>query len=296
MKPPPFRWARPRSIAECLALLSDLGDDAKIIAGGQSLMPLLALRMAEPAVLIDIDRLDELDHVSARGSDTYLGALVRHRRLAADPAVAGCCKLLPVAARNIGHTAIRNRGTLGGSLAHADPSAELPALMILLRATLVCLSAGGVRHVPAAEFFTGPYSTALAPDELVAAVRLPRPAPGSRYGFCEVAARPGDFARAGAACVLRLDPAGVIRDFRAVLFAVSPAPADLSGLTSGVTGMASAAVDWPAVAAELGSAATGPLAPGPGPGGPGDPAYTLRLARTVAQRAITQAIHNGPAQ
>jgi aerobic carbon-monoxide dehydrogenase medium subunit len=293
MKPPPLRWARPGSIEECLAVLADLGEDAKVIAGGQSLMPLLALRMSAPGVLVDIDRLDELDHVSAHGAYTYLGALVRHRRLAADPAVEAACGLLPVAARHIGHVAIRNRGTLGGSLAHADPSAELPAVMVLLGAALVCLSARGVRHVPAGEFFTGAYSTVLAPDELVAAVRLPRPAPGTRYGFCEVATRQGDFARAGATCRMRVDQAGVIRGFRAVFFALSHAPVDVSAASAGVLGMPSAAVDWRAVAAELAGAVTG-RPPGPEHGETADAAaYSRRLARTVAHRAITQAIGEG---
>lgn len=296
MKPPPLRWVRPRSIAECLDALAGPEEDAKIIAGGQSLMPLLALRMSAPAALIDIDRLDELDHVSTHGGYAYLGALVRHRRLAADPAVEAACRLLPVAARHIGHAAIRNRGTLGGSLAHADPAAELPAVMVLMHADVVCLSAGGVRHVPAAEFFAGPYSTTLAPDEIVAAVRLPLPVPGSRYGFCEVAARPGDFARAGAACMLRLDPAGVILGFRAVLFAVSQAPMDVSGTSVDLLGMPSAKADWAAVAAEAGVAATGSPQSGTQPGGAAGIAYTRRLARTVAQRAITQALHDRPAE
>lgn len=286
MKPPPFGWARPRSIADCLATLAEVGDEAKIIAGGQSLMPLLALRMSAPSVLVDIDRLDDLDHVSVHGDDVYLGALVRHRRLVADPAVGAACRLLPVAARHIGHAAIRNRGSLGGSLAHADPAAELPAVMVLLGATLVCLSARGVRQVPAAEFFTGPYSTSLAPDELVAAVRVPRPAPDTGYGFCEVAARHGDFARAGAACTLRLDPAGSIAWFRVVIFAVSRAPVDLCGASAGVVGMDSADVDWAAVAAQAAAAATGSSRSGDA----AEIAYTHRLARIVAQRAIVQAV------
>jgi len=280
MKPPPLRWVRPASIAECVAQLAELGEDAKIIAGGQSLMPLLALRMAAPSVLIDLDRLTELDHVTPREGHVYLGALVRHRRLTADPAVAAACGLLPSAARHIGHPAIRNRGTLGGSLAHADPAAELPALMVALRAELICVSAtAGRRNLPASEFFTGPYSTALAQDELLAAVRLPLPGPGTRYGFCEVSARPGDFARAGCACVLDLDPAGVIQDASTVLFAVSGAPVDVSRAAAGLRGLPAAEVDWRSVAAQL--ADTAELA--------ATAAYTRRLARTVLRRAMTQA-------
>lgn len=229
MKPAPLTLLRPRDLAGCLAALDSAGDSVvKVIAGGQSLMPLLALRMSTPDVLVDVGRVRELTAVSVRRDVVELGARIRHRDLVVGRGLGPLPAVLATAAGHIGHEAIRNRGTLGGSLAHADPAAELPAAMVLLDAQIVCRSAGATRVVPAREFFLGPYMTALRDDELLTAVRIPREAIGTRYGFAEFSPRHGDYARAGALCSLRTGPGGTVRSVRAVLFAVGSRPVDVS--------------------------------------------------------------------
>lgn len=245
MKPSLVRWRRVGELDEAVEALAELGDDAKLIAGGQSLVPLLALRMSSPAVLVDIDRCAGLDYSTVHDGDLYLGALVRHRRLLGDPLVAAHAPLLASVAGAIGHGAIRNRGTLGGSLSHADPAAELPAAMVGLEATMVCVSAAlGARRVPAERFVTGPYSTVLADDEILAAVHVPAVPPGTRTGFAEIAPRSGDFARAGAVCTVRVGPDGTVSAVRLVLFAVGPAPLDVSAAATGCLGAVLADGDW----------------------------------------------------
>lgn len=300
MKPPALRWASPTSLAEAVGMLGDFGGEAKVIAGGQSLMPLLALRMASPGTLIDVDRLHELDFVTVHGSDLYLGALVRHRRMQHDPAIGSVARLLPVVAGHIGHVAIRNRGTLGGSLAHADPAAELPAAMVLLNASVVCLSRRGRREVPAAGFATGPYTTVLDEDELVAGVRIPLPDPGSRFGFCEVAPRSGDFARAGAMCRAVLDHGGRIESLQMVLFAVTPTPTPLDSLPAAVIGLpgiephrgadAGAAAGADAVAGAVAGAVAEAVEQGSASLADD---YARRVSGVVAIRALRQAVGSG---
>ncbi|MBX5467400.1 MAG: FAD binding domain-containing protein [Firmicutes bacterium] len=196
MKPAPFGWIRAHSVAEAVAALRE-HPEAKVIAGGQSLVPLLNFRLSRPSHLVDINPLEtSLNQVEWSGSALTLGALVRHQRLAEHPVVRERVPVLSRAASHIGHWAIRVRGTLGGSISHADPAAELPAAMVALNAVLVAQSADGTREIPASEFFQGYYTTALQADELLTAVRIP--APEGRWGFAEVARRLGDFALAGA--------------------------------------------------------------------------------------------------
>jgi len=250
VKPAPLNLVRPRDVAGCLAALDQAdGAVAKVIAGGQSLLPLLALRLSTPDVLVDLGRLAELTAVTVRDDVVELGARVRHRELA--DGVAG--PVLGVAARHIGHDAIRNRGTLGGSLAHADPAAELPAAMVLLGAEIVCRSAGGTRAVPAREFFLGPYLTALRDDELLTSVRVPRADAGTRYGFVEFSPRHGDYARAGAVCAVRVGADGTVRSVAAVLFAVGPVPVDVSAALAPALGLPAVGCPW----AELAESAAG---------------------------------------
>ncbi len=192
MKPPAFSYVAPDSVAECLALLAQYGGDAKIMAGGQSLMPLLALRMARPAVVIDIGRIKELDFVRREGAMVHVGAGVRQRRIEHDPIFAQDLPLLRQAVGFIGHVATRSRGTIVGSLCHADPAAELPVCAMLLDAELVVQSARGERMVKAGDFFAGALVTALKEDELVTAVRFPVHTAG--FAFDEIARRHGDFA------------------------------------------------------------------------------------------------------
>lgn len=195
MKPPRFAYARAESLEQALALLAEGGEDAKALAGGQSLVPALSFRLLRPTHLVDIDRVGGLDDVRGAGGRLSLGALVRHATLARlQPSQSH--RALRAAARAIGHDAIRVRGTLGGSLAHADPAAELPVVALALDAELVVASLEGRRSVAAADFFLGPFTTALAPGELLVEAVFPALPHGARTAFAEFAARAGDFALA----------------------------------------------------------------------------------------------------
>jgi carbon-monoxide dehydrogenase medium subunit len=197
MKPAAFEYSRPQALAEALSLL--VGDDVKPIAGGQSLVPLLALRLASPKRLVDISRLVELRGIEVGSDCIRIGALTRWRDVLSDPRLAEHHPLLIEAVRHTAHYQIRNRGTVGGSCCHADPAAELPAIAITCEAQFEAVSLRGRRLIPAREFFRGVFTTALEPDELLLAVRLPGWRRGRRYGFEEVARRRGDFAIVGCA-------------------------------------------------------------------------------------------------
>ena len=223
MKPAPFEYVRPGSVAEALTEL-ERDPEAKVLAGGQSLMPLMNLRLARPTRLIDVGRLEELDRVFDDEGSVLIGALVRHRRLETDPLLVRRLPLLAEAAGHIGHRGIRNRGTLGGSLAHADALAELPAVMVTLRATIYAESRGGGRRELSADgFFQGHFTTVLEPDEMVTWVRVPVLPPGSGWGFVEFARRHGDFAQMAAACTVAVDAEGRVADMRAVLMGAGDA-------------------------------------------------------------------------
>lgn len=201
MKTTSFRYIAVQSLEEAYVLLGEHGDTAKIIAGGQSLVPMMNFRMVSPDLLIDVNQLAEL-RVIAEGSDHLrIGALARHRDIEISELVKEHAPLLTHAVQNVAHQAVRNRGTFGGSLCHADPSAEFPACAVLLEATMELGSRRGVREVPASEFFLGTFTTALEADELLIAVRLPKSRIGERFAFRELSRRHGDFAIAGVAVV-----------------------------------------------------------------------------------------------
>jgi carbon-monoxide dehydrogenase medium subunit len=221
VKPPPFDYLRARSTAEVLDLLPTLGPDARLLAGGQSLVPMLSMRVARPSTLVDIGRLDELNRLGVVDGELYVGALVRHRTLTQHPLVRDRFGVLATAAEHIGHAAIRHRGTLGGSLAHADPSGELLAICLLLDAVLIVESAAGGRHIAARDFVLGPYETVLRPQEMLTWVRL-RDLAGRRTGFYEFVRRSGDFATAGAA--VSVPPAGRPGLVAAVVFGAGRSP------------------------------------------------------------------------
>jgi carbon-monoxide dehydrogenase medium subunit len=204
MKPAPFEYARPGTLAEALSLLAE--DDVKPIAGGQSLVPLLALRMTSPRLLVDISRLAELRSIDIGPQGVRLGALTRWCDVLSHPQLAAHHPLLVEAIGHVAHYQIRNRGTVGGSCCHADPSAEMPAVAVTCEAQFEIASRRGNRVVPAEEFFQGILTTALEPDELVTAIRLPPWPAGRRYAFEEFARRTGDFAIAG--CALFWDEEG----------------------------------------------------------------------------------------
>ena len=212
MKPAPFAYRDPDTADEVLALLAEHGDDAKILAGGQSLGPMLNMRVVSPAVVIDLNRVESLagrGRSSAAGGGYAIGALVRQADLEDDPAFAASQPLAAAALPWIAHRPIRNRGTVAGSLVHADPAAEWGGIVLALDACLEIRRAGGeTRTVAAEDFFTGILETAVEPEELLAEIRLPPWPPGMRWGFREFARRRGDFALAGVACRFEVDGAG----------------------------------------------------------------------------------------
>src|SRR5512133_1158114 len=194
MKPAPFEYYVPDSIDETLVLLRDLGGDVKLLAGGQSLVPAMNFRIVQPSVLIDLNRVPELDTIRQNGQTLNIGAMTRERRLEFDPLVAQLTPLLAEAMPNVAHPQIRNRGTLGGSLANADPAAELPVIMLALGARLKARSADLERWVDAQNFFSGMFTTDLAPNEMLVEIELPAAPVHTGWAFLEVAPRAGDYA------------------------------------------------------------------------------------------------------
>lgn len=213
VKPPRFRYCEAASVEEAVSLLAEHGEDAKVLAGGQSLIPMLNLRVARPAVLIDVNRIAELQRVEANGS-LHVGALVRQRHAERSEPVRAGAPLLVQALRWVGHPAIRTRGTIGGSAAHADPAAEIPAVLTALDAQFELRSREGARTVNAPDFFVTTLTTALAPTELLTAIRILPPSASARSAFLEVARRHGDFAIAGVAVSVDVAASGAIENAR----------------------------------------------------------------------------------
>jgi carbon-monoxide dehydrogenase medium subunit len=235
MKLPPVEYEAPTTVAGAVDLLAEHQDEASVLAGGQSLIPLLALRLARPEVLIDINGIDELSGVSATDGWVTIGATTRDYVAEASKTVADTVPLLAAALPLIGHEAIRSRGTIGGSLAHADPAAELPAVARALDAELVVRGPSGERVIPAAEWFEGYLTTSRGPDELLVEVRFPAAGPGTGTSFQEVARRHGDFAIVGLAASLVLCD-GVIGEARLAFAGVSDVPARASAAEELLTG------------------------------------------------------------
>lgn len=205
MKPAPFAYHRPATVAEAVAMLAEFGEDAKILAGGQSLVPMLAMRLTHFENLIDISRLSELNDIALQGNEVRIGAATPHAMVGLDDEIADSVPLLTLATPHIGHFQIRSRGTLGGAIAHADPAAEYAAVALALDATIEATSARGTRQIPATEFFTGLWETSLASDEILTAVRFPAASGRSGFGIAEFSRRHGDFAIAGAVVGFELD-------------------------------------------------------------------------------------------
>jgi aerobic carbon-monoxide dehydrogenase medium subunit len=223
VKLPEVEYEAPTTVAEAVDLLAEHGDEASVLAGGQSLIPLLALRLARPAVLIDINGVDELAGVSQTNGQVAIGAMTRDYVAEESQTVADAVPLLAAALPLIGHEAIRSRGTIGGSLAHADPAAELPAVARALNAEFVVRGPSGERVIPAAQWFEGYLTTSRRPDELLVEVRFPAAGPDTGTSFTEVARRHGDFAIVGLATSLVLS-GGVISDARLAFAGVSEVP------------------------------------------------------------------------
>jgi len=285
LKPAPFRYARPQNLADAVELLASAGDDVKILAGGQSLVPMLNLRLVRPAVLIDLNGVPGLDHITSSPSGGLaIGALVRHAALAGSAVVVERAPLLAEAARHVGHPAIRHRGTLGGSLAHADPAAELPAALVALGAELRLHGRRGARTIQASEFFLGLMTTALAADEILLEIRVPRQGPG--WGFAEVVRRAGDFALAGVvALVARAGPSGPCESARVVGFGVGDRPLRFAAAEEILT---SPSRDPSAALTQAAAAAAGTCDP------PDDvhasAEYRRHLAAVLTEEAVSQAL------
>ncbi len=284
MKPAPFIYHRPRAVDEALAVLAAHGGEAKPLAGGQSLIPAMNFRLARPAVLVDLNRITELSGIRGDPDGLHIGAMTRQRAVERDPTVARDAPLLAEAMPFIAHPQIRNRGTIGGSLAHADPAAELPAVMLALDAKLQARGSGGARWIPAGEFYTGLFETALAPGELLVDIAIPLPAARSGSAFVEVARRHGDYALAGVAVVVTVDDAGRCREARIALLSVGDGPVLARKAAKAITGE-SPTPEAIREAAE--AAAAKDIDP------PGDihasPAYRRQLVSVLVRRALERA-------
>jgi len=279
MKPAPFEYHRPASLAETFDLLDRYGDDGRLLAGGQSLVPALNLRLAAPRAVIDINRIPDLDTIRVTAGGLVIGALARQEALERSPLVREHAPLIAAAIPHVGHSAIRARGTLGGSLALADPAAELPACAVALGATIRAGRRGGFRDIAADEFFRGIYTTALVPGEIVTEILVPRAAAGWRWGFDELARRHGDFALAGLAAGASIT-AGAVAELRLVFFGVGARPVRARRAEAALAGRRADAETL----AAAGRALDGDLDP------PGDvhgsPALRRHLARVLLARVV----------
>lgn len=223
MKPAPFEYVAPTSLDETLATLANYGEEAKLLAGGQSLLPLLNMRLMAPEVIVDVNRLTMLDYIRLDGDTVCIGATTRQFTLERDPLIRAAVPFLRPVVQLIGHPPIRHAGTIGGSLAHADPAAELPAAMCALQASFKVTGPDGERLVPADDFFTGYLTVDMGPDEMLVEVRIPTPKQ-TAWGIREFTRRSGDFALAGAVVVADLAEAALCTHARVILFGVGDRP------------------------------------------------------------------------
>jgi carbon-monoxide dehydrogenase medium subunit len=283
MKPAPFRYLAPRSLDEALALKAEHGGDAMFLAGGQSLVPAMNFRLAQPAALIDLNTVAGLEYVRPDGATLRIGALARNAFIEHDPTIAARHPLVAEAMPHVAHPQIRNRGTLCGNLAHADPASEMPAVMLALGARFRARSKRGERWIDAPAFFEGVFTTALAEDEMLAEVALPELPPRTGTSFLEVARRKGDYAMMGVAAVVTLDAAGRCTEARlafcnagATPMAAIEAPAGLKGHAPSPDAIRAAA-----------SAVRGELDPAGNVHA--TKAYQLHLADVLARRALAAA-------
>lgn len=281
MKPPPFSYHRPTSVAEAVALLATL-EDARVLAGGQSLMPMLNMRLAEPAHLIDLNRIPELAGIEDAGDALHVGAMTRQRDLEFSPLVAARCPLLREALTYVGHRQTRNRGTIGGSLCHLDPTAELVSVAMTLDATILVEGPNGRRSVAFADFPLDYLTPAIEPDEIVTAVQLPVWPQHSGHAFVEYARRHGDYAIVSAAAMLLVDEAGRIARAALTLGGLQPVPLRMSAVETSLVGEMPGPAVFTAAAEACRAIETrdDPFVPA---------RYRQRLAVTQAQKALALA-------
>ncbi|MFM7506461.1 MAG: FAD binding domain-containing protein [Rubrivivax sp.] len=283
MKPAAFDYERPTSVAAALDLLAQGDDGTKIIAGGQSLVPMMNLRLARPARLVDINRLPDLDHIRREGDDVVIGALARHADVMASALVAQCCPLMRMAYEWVAHSAVRNRGTLCGNLCHADPASEMPAVALATGATMVLRSRRGERRVGAADFFQGLYTTATRADEMLVEVRLPVAPAGQKAGFAETSMRKGDFAWALAAVSMTVSN-GRVAQVAIACAGVGDRARRLSSVEQAITGQSADSATF-AHAGELARAAVSPFGDAAAPA-----EYRKDLVRSLVERALAGAV------
>jgi carbon-monoxide dehydrogenase medium subunit len=284
VKPAPFAYRRPETLDEALAILAEHGDETSVLAGGQSLVPVLSLRVARPSLVLDINRIAGLDTIERSNGSLAVGALVRQRAALESPRVAGDVPLLAAALPHVGYPETRNRGTVVGSLTHNDPAAEIPAVAVALDAEVVLRSANRERVVPVGEYLVAPYLTAREPNELVVALRLPVAAGPMGWGFAEVARRHHDFALAAAAAGIGLAHDGTVSDVRIALAGV--------GATAFRATAAEALLAGSAPGPELLAEAAGRAVEESDP--PGDvlasAAYRRHVSRVLVGRVLTKAL------
>lgn len=282
MKPAPFDYVAVSSLEEALSALSEAGEGGKLLAGGQSLVPLLAFRLARPDVLIDVNGVPGLDGITVDDGRLRIGALTRHRAVERDPQVAARFPLVSAAVAKIGHVAIRNRGTVGGSVAHADPAAEWPALLLALDGEAEVAGPRGRRVVAAADLFESYLTTSLAPDEMICEIRGSLPPGSTGTSFIELARRDGDFAIVGVAVVLSIKT-GEVRHCRISLSGVGGTPVRARAAEESLVGTAAGTAEIEAAAAKVPDEIT--------PSGDihGSADYRRKVARVLTRRALVAA-------
>jgi carbon-monoxide dehydrogenase medium subunit len=283
MKLPPFEYACPTTIPEAVALLASHGGEAKPLAGGQSLVPMMAFRVASPSLIVDLRKLAELRQIKISPDGVTLGAMVRWREILDDARLRTAHPLLVAAVEHVAHYQIRNRGTVGGSIAHADPAAEMPGVVVTCEATIAVVGEGGARQIAAADFFQGPLMTALKPDEIITEIRLPPWPAQRRFGFQEFARRRGDFAMAAAALFYD-EAAGKARNAHVGAIGVADRPLRLAAVEQVLNGNA---IDE-AVIAKAEAAASAAVDPADDIHASG--AYRKALIGVMVERALRDAV------
>ena len=283
MKPTSFKYIVASSLDHALAAKADYGDDAKFLAGGQSLLPAMNFRLARPAVLIDLNPLADLAYIANEDVDVRIGALTRYRNLENDAGFLTRCPLFADALPLIAHPQIRNRGTIGGNLSHADPASELPALAIVMQARFRVRSATATREIAAADFFLGLLTTDIQDTEMLVEIVYPVPKPNTGSAFMEIARRRGDYAIAGVAATITLDDNGICRDARLALCGVGETPVDCSDAAAALIGEAVTTQSIAAVAAQVRDAID------PAGSVHASPAYQRHVAGVLTQRTLAAA-------
>jgi CO/xanthine dehydrogenase FAD-binding subunit len=279
-----FDYRPVHEVSEAIEVLKEHGDQAKVIAGGQSLMPLINLGLAQPALLVDVNGIKRLDFIEQRNGHLVVGALTRHRTAEHAAAVRQACPLLAEALPQIGDRQVRNRGTIGGSISHADPVAEIPTVATALGATMRIEGPGGAREVPAADFFVTYLTTALGPTDMLTEVAFPVLPAGTGTSFLELVRRKGDFAIVAAAAALQLNPDGTCADVRLGLAGVAPTPLHADAASAILKGNQ----PTPALIAEAAQAACANIEPESDVIASAD--YRRDMAPIIARRALTQAL------